>query len=67
MGEVNGYGVVFDPGAVAYDRGELCMGSDLGEPIWGCGDGFYQECSESCVLFILHEKSVFEMFSGDEP
>ncbi len=53
--------------SVAYDWGELCMDSDLGEPIRGCGDGFNQECSESCVLFIVHEEPVFEMFSGDEP
>ena len=65
--KVNDYGAVLDPGDVAYDRGEFCLGSDLGEPVRGCVDRFYHECSESCVLFIVHEEPVFEMFSADEP
>jgi hypothetical protein len=64
---MDGYGAVLDPGTVTYDRGEFCMGLDLRESVRGCGDGFYQECSESCVLFVMREEPVFELFIGDEP
>ena len=67
MSEVNDYGAVFDPGAVAYDRGELCMGSDLRKPVRGCGDDVNQQRSESCVLFIVYKEPFLKMFSGDEP
>ena len=66
MGEVDSYGAIFDPSAVPYDRGELCMGSDLGEPVRGCGDGVNQQLSESCVLFIVYKEPFPKVFSGDE-
>jgi len=52
---------------MAYDRGELCMGSDLREPVRGCGDGVDQQRSEACVPFIVYKEPFLKMFSGDEP
>ncbi len=67
MSKVNGYGAVFDPGAVGYDRGELCVSPNLREPVRGCGDGVNQQRSESCVPFIMYEEPFLQMFGGDEP
>ena len=66
MGEVDIYGVVFNPGTVPYDRSEFDGGVYLRESIWGCVDGDGEKCPYPCVLFTVCEKPFFELFASHE-